>query len=84
MRARAAELRALAERFGITSLRYASPGRLEGRVQADKDALDVVEFDIAASELLGAEVELFSGAVLGKPNLSPDLLTTRLRGSRQS
>jgi hypothetical protein len=36
--------------------------------------LDVVDFDLAARELLGAQVSLFSDAVLTKENVSPDLV----------
>jgi hypothetical protein len=38
--------------------------------------LDVVDFDLAARELLGAQVSLFSDAVLTKPSVSPDLVAT--------
>jgi len=77
VRAHAADLRALGARFGISELRFASKGRLVGRVEADKDLLDVVAFDLAASELLGATVQLFSDAVLTKPHVSPDLVAAQ-------
>ena len=77
VRAHASELQALAEQMRITKLRFASAGRLVGHVDAEMDAFDVIDFDIAATDLLGAAVELFSDAVLGKPNVSPDLVTAR-------
>lgn len=67
-------LRELAERHGITALRFASTGRLVGRVAADRDSIDVAEFELAAVELLGAELRLYSDAVLTKENVSPDLV----------
>ena len=72
--AHADELRRLAAQYGITALRFASPGRLVGHVAEDRDFLDVVDFDVAARELLGAQVSLFSDAVLTKANVSPDLV----------
>lgn len=72
--ARANELRRLAAEHGITALRFASPGRLVGHVAGDRDALDVADFDVAARILLGAEVRLYSDAVLTKANVSPDLV----------
>jgi hypothetical protein len=72
--AHADELRRLAAQYGITALRFASPGRLVGHVADDRDFLDVVDFDVAARELLGAQVSLFSDAVLTKANVSPDLV----------
>lgn len=77
VRAHVDELRSLAARHGITSLRFASPGRLVGRVARDKDLLDVATFDADASDLLGATVMLFSEAVLANQNVSPDLVSAR-------
>lgn len=74
VRAHSGELRTLGESFGVSELRYASPGRLVGHVAADKDMLDVVEFDIAATDMLAARVSLFSDAVLNHPHVSVDLL----------
>lgn len=71
------ELRGVAARHGITALRYASPGRLVGRVDPDRDSLDAAAFDIEATELLGAVVMLFSDRVLSKPNVSPDLVAAQ-------
>ncbi|MGY1709154.1 hypothetical protein ACI8AC_06540 [Geodermatophilus sp. SYSU D00758] len=77
VRAHAQELVALAAEHGIHDLRFASPGRLLGRVDPDRDALDMAEFAVAAGHLLGAEVSLLSDAVLSKPNVSADLLNAR-------
>ena len=73
-RAHRDELRALAADHGISDLRFASPGRLVGRVAEDKDLLDVVAFDLAAEDLLGARVSLFSDRVLDHDNVSKDLV----------
>ncbi|MGH3447921.1 MAG: hypothetical protein ACRDQA_05330 [Nocardioidaceae bacterium] len=77
VRAHAGELQRLGDRHGIDQLRYASPGRLLGRVAADRDLFDVFAFQREASELLGAEVELFSDAVLAHEHVSPDLAVAR-------
>lgn len=77
LRAHAAELNALAAAHGIHALRFASPGRLVGRVDPDRDALDMAEFAAEAEKLLDADVSLLSDAVLDKPNVSPDLVSAR-------
>jgi hypothetical protein len=74
VRAHAEALRDLARSYGIDDLRYASPGRLVGQVADDRDMLDIVEFDLAATDLLGAKVSLLSDAVLSHPNVSLDLV----------
>jgi hypothetical protein len=77
VRAHADELRTLAARYGIDKLRFASAGRIVGRVAEDKDALDTADFELEATALLGAEVGLFADRVLTKPNISPDLVAAR-------
>jgi hypothetical protein len=77
VRTHARELVALAAEHGIHALRFASPGRLLGRVDPDRDALDMAEFAVEAGNVLGAEVSLLSDAVLSKPNVSADLLNAR-------
>ena len=77
VRAHAAELTALAAEHGIHELRFASTGRLVGRINPERDALDMAEFAAAAERLLGAEVSLLSEAVLAKPNVSADLVHAR-------
>lgn len=77
VRAHAGELAALAAEHGIHELRFASVGRLLGRVDSDRDALDMAEFAAAAENLLGAEVSLLSDVVLAKPDVSADLVHAR-------
>jgi hypothetical protein len=77
VRAHARELVALAAEHGIYDLRFASPDRLIGRVDPDRDALDMADFAVVAEHVLGAEVSLLSDAVLSKPELSADLLNAR-------
>lgn len=62
---------------GVTTLRYASRGRLVGHLASDRDALDGLAFEEAATALLGAPVELYSDAVLTKTNVSADLAAAR-------
>lgn len=73
VRANAMRLMELAVRHGITDLAFASPGRLRGRVDADHDLFDMFEFQRAASDLLGAEVAMFSEGALSNDHVSPDL-----------
>jgi hypothetical protein len=75
VRAYARELVAL--EHCIYDLRFASPDRLLGRVDPDRDALDMADFAVVAEHVLGAEVSLLSDAVLSKPELSADLLNAR-------
>jgi hypothetical protein len=77
LRAHADELRALAARHGISDLRFASAGKLVGHVAEDRDALDVADFEVAAVELVGAELRLYSDRVLDKRNVSRDLVAAR-------
>jgi hypothetical protein len=75
VRSHATELVDLAARHGITHLAYASPGRLRGHVGHDRDLFDMFEFQRAATDLLGAEVALYSDAALRNDHVSPDLAT---------
>jgi hypothetical protein len=77
VRTRWDQLRALATEHGVTDLRYASPGRLVGHVSQDKDLFDMVEFGLAATDLLAARVSMFSDAVLDHPHVSKDLEDAR-------
>jgi hypothetical protein len=77
VRAHAAELIALGVRHGVHDLRFASTGRLVGRLDKGMDALDVAAFAADAEELLSAEVLLLSETVLNHPNVSPDLIEAR-------
>jgi hypothetical protein len=77
VRRHAAALIALAAEHGITHLAYASPGRLRGEIDDDRDLFDIFEFQRAASALLDAEVLLLSAGALTNANVSPDLVTAR-------
>lgn len=74
LRAHADELQSLAAQYGISELRIAGAGRLVGRIADDRDLFDIAHFETAATDLVGAEVEVFSEGVLGNDNVSPDLL----------
>jgi len=73
VRSHAVELVDLAARHGITRLAYASPGRLRGHVGADRDLFDMFEFQRAATDLLGAEITVYSDGALANDHVSPDL-----------
>jgi hypothetical protein len=75
VRRRAAELVELAARHGITRLAYASRGRLRGHIGEDRDLFDMFEFQRDATQLLGAEVTLYSDGALANEHVSPDLVT---------
>jgi hypothetical protein len=73
VRSRAAEL---ALRHGITHLAFASPGRLRGHVADDRDLFDMFdmfEFQRNATDLLGAEITVYSDGALRNDHVSPDL-----------
>ncbi|MHB1910934.1 MAG: hypothetical protein ACYCTI_02640 [Acidimicrobiales bacterium] len=53
-------LRSVAQRHGISKLRFASAGRLVGKVDQARDLFDVAAFDVEATHVLGAAVMLFS------------------------
>jgi hypothetical protein len=73
VRAYAAQLTELAARHGITGLAFASVGKLLGRIDNEHDLFDMFEFQRAATDLIGADVILFSVGALGNDNVSPDL-----------
>ncbi len=73
VRSRAAQLGELAVRYGITNLAFASPGRLRGHVASDRDLFDMFEFQREASDLLGADITLYSDGALRNEHVSPDL-----------
>jgi hypothetical protein len=75
VRSHAAQLVQLAARHGITHLAFASPGRLRGHVAGNRDLFDMFEFQRAATDLLGAEVTLYSDGALRNDHVSPDLAT---------
>ncbi len=73
VRSHAAELVDLAARYGITHLAYASPGRLRGHIGEDRDLFDMFEFQRAATELIGAEITVYSDGALANDHVSADL-----------
>jgi hypothetical protein len=75
VRSEAAPLVQLAARHRITHLAFASPGRLRGHVADDRDLFDMFEFQRAATDLLGAEMTVYSDGALGHDHVSPDLVT---------
>jgi hypothetical protein len=75
VRSHAAQLVDLAARYGITRLAYASPGRLLGHIADDRDLFDMFEFQRAATDLLGAEITVYSDGALRNDHVSPDLAT---------
>ncbi len=75
VRARAADLVELAARHGITRLAYASRGRLRGHISEDRDLFDMFEFQRDATQLLGADIALYSDGALANEHVSPDLVT---------
>ena len=75
VRAYAAELVELAARHGITRLAFASPGRLRGHVGDGRDLFDMFEFQRDATQLLGADLALYSDGALANEHVSPDLVT---------
>ena len=74
VRSHAGALVELATEHRISELAFAGPGRLRGHVAADSDPFAPFAFQLAASELLGAEVALFSDEVLHNEHVSADLL----------
>jgi hypothetical protein len=77
VRAYAHQLRVIDAEHGISELPFASVGRVVGHGSEDKDALDVADFELAAIQLLGADVRMHSDRVLRKPHVSPDLVTAQ-------
>lgn len=74
VRAHAEQLWALAAKYRITDLRFASAGRLVGHFAEDRDAFDALHFEAEAMDLLGSELHVHSDKVLGNRGVSPDLL----------
>ena len=74
VRSHAAALVELATEHGSSELVFAGPGGSRGHVAADSDPFAPFAFQLAASELLGGEVALFSDEVLHNEHVSPDLL----------
>ena len=78
VRSHGAQLVELAARHGITDLAFASPGRLRGHVADDRDLFDMFEFQRAATDLLGAEITVYSDGALRNDHVSTDLAAATL------
>ncbi|MGH3264118.1 MAG: hypothetical protein ACRDNS_19220 [Trebonia sp.] len=76
-RANADALHRVAAEYGITALRFASPGRLVGHMDDDRDMGDMVDFQLAVEDLLDRYIDLFTDRVLSHPHASPDLVAAR-------
>ncbi|MGQ0575343.1 MAG: hypothetical protein ACT4RN_14210 [Pseudonocardia sp.] len=77
LRAYAEQRKVLARSHRIDRLRLASDGKLVGHVDERRDAFDVVDFELAAVHLVGADVRLYSDRVLGNDNVSPELIVAQ-------
>lgn len=66
-------LHRIGARHGITALRFASPGRLVGHVDDDRDMGDMADFMADVEDQLDRRTYMISDRVLTKPNVSPDL-----------
>ncbi|MDQ2894564.1 MAG: hypothetical protein M3Y09_02780 [Actinomycetota bacterium] len=70
-RSHAPQLVSLGARHGITRLAFASPGQIRGHIADDRDLFDMFEFQRAATDLLGAEVIVYSDGALRNDHASP-------------
>lgn len=70
-------LHRVAARYGISALRFASPGRLVGHLDEDRDMGDMADFQIAVEDLLGRHADFFTDRVLRNSNVSADLVAAR-------
>jgi len=61
-----------------THLAFASPGRLRGHIADDRDLFDMFEFQRDATNLLGAEITVYSDGALRNDHVSPDLTAATL------
>jgi hypothetical protein len=76
-RANSAALHDLGAQYGISGLRFASPGRIIGHLETDRDLTDMVQFQQAVQDLLGVRADFFTDGLIGKPGVSADLLTAQ-------
>ena len=70
-------LHRLGAEHGISQLRFASPGRLVGHMDEDRDMGDMADFQLAVEGLLGVHADLFTDRVLSKPGVSADLVAAQ-------
>ena len=59
----------------LPSWQFAGPGRLRGHISRGHDPFATFRFKRAASELLSAEIDLFSDEVRRNDHLTSDLIT---------
>ena len=76
-RANAESLHRLGAGYGISDLRFASPGRLIGHMDEHRDLTDMALFQRDVEDLLGKHIDFFTDGLIGKPGVSVDLLTAR-------
>lgn len=76
-RANANALHHLGTQFGVSDLRFASPGRLIGHMDEDRDLGDMADFQLAIEEVLGKHAHFFTDGLIGKPGVSQDLISAR-------
>jgi hypothetical protein len=76
-RANAESLHRLGAGYGISDLRFASPGRLIGHMDEHRDLTDMALFQRDVEDLLGKHIDFFTDGLIGKPGVSADLLTAR-------
>ncbi|MDQ6851454.1 MAG: hypothetical protein M3070_16240 [Actinomycetota bacterium] len=76
-RANADALRRIGAGYGISDLRFASPGRIIGHLKADRGMGDMALFQRDIEDLLGVHADFFTDGLLGKPGVSADLLAAR-------
>lgn len=67
-------LHRLGARHGITALRFASPGRLVGHVDEDRDMMDMADFMADVEDELGRRTYIISDRVLKNPGVSADVV----------
>lgn len=70
-------LRRLGLEYGVSDLRFASPGRIIGHLADDRGMGDMVLFQRDIEDLLGVHADFFTDGLIGKPGVSADLLTAR-------
>ena len=76
IRARAAELIAMAERLGLANVRYASDNRVVA-TRTDKVApLGIHRLAEEASFTFGRRIRVYSDEVFANPGVSPDLVAS--------
>lgn len=70
-------LRRIAERHGITELRFASTGRLVGHLDDDRGLGDMADFMSEVEDALDRRTNIISDRVVTKPGVSPDVVAAQ-------